>query len=753
MSQTRRPEVSLYKRNATHITSHQVLHELEKQAEIEALPFLKRKQLRANLEAKWAAEEASAVGGALEVVDELLGVAKDLSGSLDALAALKIPDLLGKVEGEQLRLSGVQTQLEAAHESLKGPRDFGAAGAAVDEAARELWHAGGPLVVVLNQALSQAAIGKEQRAKLQDNVSRRQAAKSKLEQIRRDEGPIAGLLAAVEVHRFEAQGFLLAAEILGSQVKGADQVRTKVGRDTSLRVIQPQDLETFDDVGGLEEIKDQLRSTVGTILERPDEAARYHVVHNGILFHGPPGTGKTLLSRALAGEYGMRYIRFSPASIASAYVHEAAANLHKIFEIARENVPCLLFLDEVDTIASARDDQPSADHREVVTQLMTSLEEFRNVPGLVIAAATNSIDRLDPGLREGRFDTKILVPLPDPTGRASVIKVHLDRRGDAVDWSGIDLEELARQTHGRNAAALEGFVSHAAQGALRAGNSISQEHLMEALRQREGKDRVSLDIPVTWGDVVLPEETREQLMEMLNVFAHPELARSIGVSPPAGILLYGPPGTGKTTIARAMATELAASFYELSAADLLSKWVGESEERVKKLFSKARANRPSIIFIDEIDALLRRRSSSSGSPWEERVISQFLSELDGLHSSAEGVLLVGATNRLDIIDPAISGRRLTPVEVALPDAVGRMQLLRVLCKSMKFGEDVDLKWVAAGTEGMSGADLKRLRDAAGMKALSRVARTGGTNGDVAVLMADIKSVLEAQKNRASLVQV
>lgn len=276
---------------------------------------------------------------------------------------------------------------------------------------------------------------------------------------------------------------------------------------------------------------------------------------------------------------------------------------------------------------------------------------------------------------------------------------------------------------------------------------------MEALRQREGKDRVSLDIPVTWGDVVLPEETREQLMEMLNVFAHPELARSIGVSPPAGILLYGPPGTGKTTIARAMATELAASFYELSAADLLSKWVGESEERVKKLFSKARANRPSIIFIDEIDALLRRRSSSSGSPWEERVISQFLSELDGLHSSAEGVLLVGATNRLDIIDPAISGRRLTPVEVALPDAVGRMQLLRVLCKSMKFGEDVDLKWVAAGTEGMSGADLKRLRDAAGMKALSRVARTGGTNGDVAVLMADIKSVLEAQKNRASLVQV
>lgn len=748
-----RPEVSFYRRNSSHVTARRVLHPLEKQEALAALPRLKRKQQRAELEAQWDAEERLAEQEAREAVNTLIASIEDLDKSLSALAALKLPDLLGKVDGEQQRLRTLRTQLEAVTESVKH-RDFGAVGAAVDECSRDLWHIGTPLVVVLNQSLSQAAIGKEQRGKLQQNFTDRQKAKGALENGGQVRSPLDSLKAAAAVHKLEADGFRLAAEVLVTQVRvTSGPSRTKVGRDNSLKVIPPQDLETFDDVGGLDDIKDQLRATVGQILERPDEAARYRVIHNGILFHGPPGTGKTLLSRALAGEYGMRYIRFTPASIASAYIHQAASNLERVFEIARENVPCVLFLDEVDTIASARDDQPSADHREVVTQLMTSLEEYRAIPGLIICAATNNIDRLDPGLREGRFDSKVLVPLPDPTARAAVIKIHLARRGDAVDWDGIDLADLARQTHGRNAAALEGFVTLAAQTALQANENIQQSHLLSALKQREGKDRVSLDQPVQWEDVVLADETREQLMEMLNVFAHPELARSIGVSPPTGILLHGPPGTGKTTIARAMSTELAASFYEQSAADLLSKWVGESEERVKKLFEKARANRPSVIFIDEIDALLRRRSSNSSSPFEERVISQFLGELDGLRSSAEGVLLVGATNRIDIIDEAIQGRRLTPIEVGLPDAVGRMQLLRVLCRDMKLADDVDLKWVASETEGMSGADLKRLRDSAGMKALSRVARSGASNGDVAVTQADLKAVLEAQRDRASLVQV
>lgn len=750
MTVARRPEVSLYHRHAAHVTLKRVLHRLEKEAQIEAAPRLKRKKVRLELEQAWREEELLAAAEGTERLASLKEGAEALERSLERLQDLRLPELLGKVEAELIRVRGAQNQIQVSLGALE-ERDFGTAGLAAEEAGRALWLVGGPLVVTLNQALSVAAIGRPQRARLVENLKARQKAKSRLNEVRTEEGAPAALGFAGSVHSLEAEGFELAAEFLSAQVRGSTAPIQKIGREGGLRVIPPQELESFSDVGGLEDVKAQLRATVGAILERPDEAAKYKIVHNGILFHGPPGTGKTLLSRALAGEYGLRYLRFSPASIASAYIHEAAANLEKLFELGRQNTPCLLFLDEIDTIASARDDQPSVDHREVVTQLMNCLEEYRGVPGLVIVGATNNINLLDAGLREGRFDAKIQIPLPDPSAREAVIKVHLERRGDAVDWSSIDLAELAKQTGGRNAAALESFVSLAAQIALKEKHSIRQEDLVQAIRMREGKDRMSLDQPVTWEDVVLPGEIREQLGEILNVFMHPDLARSLGVKAPAGLLLHGPPGTGKTTIAKAIATEVSASFYELSAAELLSKWAGESEERVAKLFTKARANRPSVIFIDEIDGLLRRRSGESSTPWEERVVSQFLRELDGL-ASGEGVLLVGATNRLDIIDPAIQGRRLTPIEVGLPDAVGRLQLLRVLCTDVNLSKDVNLKTLAGNTEGMSGADLKRLRDAAGMKALSRAAKKS-TKGKPSITMTDFRSALDNMRSRASLVQV
>jgi transitional endoplasmic reticulum ATPase len=553
------------------------------------------------------------------------------------------------------------------------------------------------------------------------------------------------------VHDLEAHGYELAGSILRAQVPRASAGRGRgEGKEGNLRIVGPTELETFDDIGGLEDVKEQLRATVGAILDRPEEAARYRVVHNGILFHGPPGTGKTLLSRALAGEYGLRYVRFSPASIASAYLHEAASNLQKLFEMARDNTPIVLFLDEVDTIAGARDDQPSVDHREVVTQLMNCLEDYRAVPGLVITAATNSLDRLDAGLREGRFDAKILVPLPDAEARKEIFRVHLKGRSDAVDWGAVDLDELARLTRDRNAAAVEGFVTRAAQAALGERRAIVQADLVTAIRSRGGKERLSVEEPVTWDDVVLPDDTRERLHEIVNVLVRPDLARDLGVSMPAGLLLFGPPGTGKTTIAKAMASEIEASFYEHSAADLLSKWAGESEEKVAKVFARARANRPAIVFIDEIDGLLRARGSDGAGAWEERVVSQFLRELDGIHHG-EGVLLVGATNRIDIIDPAVRDRRLTPVEVGLPDGEGRLRLLRVLCRNVKVAPDVDLKALATRTEGMSGADLKRLRDSAGMKALSRTTR-GGPSEPVAVTASDLVSALHELRTRSTLVQ-
>jgi len=370
----------------------------------------------------------------------------------------------------------------------------------------------------------------------------------------------------------------------------------------------------------------------------------------------------------------------------------------------------------------------------------------------VICAGTNDIDRLDPALREGRFDAKVLVPLPDPDDRARVLDVHLGRRSDAVERDGLDLDELARLTHGYSAAALETVVSLAAQAALRDGGTITHDVLAQAISDRGGQHRISIEERVTWDDIVLDPETRDRVHEVVTVFGQPELARSLGVAPPLGVLLYGPPGTGKTTIAKAMASQITASFYELSAAELLSKWAGESEQRVAKLFAKARANRPSIVFIDEIDALLRRRSADASNKWEERVLSQFLRELDGLHGDA-GVLLVGATNRIDTIDEAIVGRRLEPIEVGMPDAFGRHKLLQVLCRDMRLAKSVNLRTLTQSTEGMSGADLKRLRDAAGRKALARAAKSGQAPASTAVTMADFTSALDARRKRASLVTV
>lgn len=742
-----RSEVSSYRRNARHVTHRRVLHEIEKQEAVSDLPLLRRRSGRTELSLEWAEQERLAAEEARPALARLRSAAVAFDASLRRLDALDSRELRGKVEPELHRIAGVVSDLDEAVAALER-RDFGTAGAATDRAGRELWLVGGPLVVVLNDLLGRAAIGRSQRDALLENISARRSAKQALEQARLA-GPVAALDAAAAVHLAEAGGLALAAGIL--EVQTAAPRRGSAGA-TGARVVQPQDLETFDDVAGLHDVKEQLRATVGAILENPEEAARYRLVHNGILFYGPPGTGKTLLSRALAGEYGLRYLRLTPAAIGSSLAHETAANLQRMFDLAAESAPCLLFLDEVDSIATARDDAPGPEHREVVTQLMTSLEECRSVHGLVVCAATNDIDKLDPGLREGRFDARIRVPLPDREARRDVLLLHLRRRTDSVSWEDVDLDAIVDATSGRNAAALAQVVTLAAQGALAEKRPIVQSDLLAALRQRAARDRAVLEERVTWDDVVLPDDTREQLMDLVNVFAKPDLARSLGIQPPPGILLHGPPGTGKTTIARAMATEIEASFYEHSAADLLSKWAGESEERVAGLFAKARANRPSIIFVDEIDGLLRARGADSANQWEERVVSQFLRELDGLADGA-GVLLVGATNRPDVVDPAVRERRLVPVEVGLPDAAGRLQLLRRLLAATSVAPDVDLRELALATEGMSGADLKRLRDLAGMKTLTRASRSEGEPGSVRVTSDDLSSALQGMRRRASFAVV
>ena len=753
----RDPAAAAYRRNAARITTADIVAPGEKERLIAAEPAWRRRKTRLELEAQWEAVERAAAVDAGSLVDDIAASVEALNSALDELSNADVPELRGIVRNQIGRLKAAHVELDKAREAL-GQLDFGSAGAAVEESDRELSQVGGQLVVAVNRALGQAAIGKKQREQLHKAVTARRAALDALEAQRGRPGP-AMLRQSAEVRRLDAASYLLAAGVLSGQKRSTEPAGARtatVGRDNEMQVVPPANCETFADVGGLEQVKQQLRDTIGDILERPDQAARYRVMHNGILFYGPPGTGKNLLSRALAGEYGLRYLRFSPAAIASAYLHEAAANLRRLFELAKQNTPCVLYLDEIDTIASERADQPSADHREVVTQLMVCLEEYRNVPGLVICAGTNDLDRLDPALREGRFDAKILVPLPDAEDRAGVLKVHLEHRHEAVAWSKLDLAELARLTQGYSAAALASVVSLAAQAALRGDTLIDQKTLQTVISERGGQHRIRLEQQVSWDDVVLDDETRDEVQQILTVFTDPDLARQVGVTAPAGIVFHGPPGTGKTTIARAMASQVEASFYEISASDIMSKWAGEAEQRVSKLFSKARANRPSIIFIDEIDSLLRRRSSDSNAKWEERVLSEFLRELDGL-KGGDGVLLVGATNRVDTLDDAIVGRRLVPIEVPLPDPPARLALLRMLTRDVNLAKDVDLRSLAAATEGMSGAELKQLRDKAGMRALTRVKPAAAgqrtSRRRVNLTMADFEAALTGERRRTSLAKV
>ncbi len=736
MPSSRDPRGENYRRLAAAVTGRTLLHPSEKEAAIEALPRLRRRKERPRLEEEWFATEQAAREEAREVVAALEQAATTLSAALGFLSALRRPRLFGKVEEEETRVQRALARLAEARTSIAAG-DFAQTGKSVKDVERLLAGVGGPLMMALNQELTQSAFSRSRKEELAAALQRRNAAQADVEPARR-RSERDGLLAAVPMYERLADFLRLTAEILADTVTAAP--RPMSGSDAVTRVVPPHELETFDDVGGHDDVKERLRRTVGMIMERSRDAARMGVVHNGILMYGPPGTGKTLLARALAGEYGLRFIRFSPAAVASSYAHEPARKLRELFALAEQSAPCLLFLDEIEIIGSRRDAATSADAREVTTQLLNSLEESRAVPGLVIMGATNQVDSLDPALRDGRFDSRIAVPLPELNERRAIIEVQLKRRGQHVDWRSIDLDEIAQRTTGRSGAALAGLVTEAAEHALHNNALIGQTDLLYAIHQRSGQDRSqTFEEKVTWDEVILPKPTQDRLMEILTVFQNPEQARALGVAPPAGVLLYGPPGTGKTTIAKALATEVHASFYEQSAADLLSKYVGESEERVARLFSRARENRPSIIFIDEIDALLKRRSADSGAPWEERVVSQFLRELDGLVSGT-GVLLVGATNRLDIIDEAVRERRLVAIEVPLPDGAGRRKLLELVTRGVKLASDVDLGELAEMTEGLSGADLKGIRNAAGMKALTRAA-SGGRTGEAAVAGEDFLAAL------------
>ena len=483
-------------------------------------------------------------------------------------------------------------------------------------------------------------------------------------------------------------------------------------------VESPDDLIDFEDVGGMDALKKEVRDTIGLLLEHPDEAERYGIEWNGILLHGPPGVGKTFFARAIAGQYDMNLIHVSTGDLVSSLVGGSARNIDKAFETALQNLPCLLFFDEFDSVAQRRDNTPDQESRRTVNQLLTALEAHREERQLLVMAATNSIEHLDPAVvRPGRFDRHIRIDLPDDQARRAIFETELADRPKGE----IELEELVRRTEGMTPAAIEKVVEMAAldifRQATETGSNVAldESHLLSALERIGGQDRPTVE-HWTWESLVLPAPIKAQLQQLQSVIEDPEAARRFGVDPPTGLLLAGPPGTGKTTIAKVLAAQARASFYPVSGADVMSKWVGESERNIRQLFDRARENRPSIIFIDEIDAIAGRRGSIEV---HDSQINQLLSEIDGI-AGQRGVFLIGATNRPDQLDPAIlrGGRLSRTIVLGLPDEEGRLAVLHLHTARMPT-VGVRLDELARATDGMSPADLKALAQEAALVAMAR----------------------------------
>lgn len=496
------------------------------------------------------------------------------------------------------------------------------------------------------------------------------------------------------------------------------------------------------DVGGLSEVLQELRELIEIPLKRPDLLRKLGLEPpHGVLLVGPPGTGKTLTARALAESLGTSYVAIVGPEVMGKYYGEAESRLRSVFEKAAKSAPCIVFIDEIDSLAPDRAKVEGEVEKRLVAQLLGLMDGFAQTPGVIVLAATNRPNHLDPALRRpGRFDREVQFRVPDRAGRLAILQV-LTR--EMPLQATVDLVPIADLSVGMVGADLKAICQKAAYLALRRQVpslqspepeqlTISQEDFLQGLQAIKPSVLRSVEVEspnIQWEDIGGLTDIKRTLQESVEgALLYPDLYHRTGAKAPRGILLWGPPGTGKTLLAKAVASQARANFIAVNGPELLSRWVGAAEQEVRDLFTKARQAAPCVIFIDEIDTLAPARGQFNGdSGVSDRVVGQLLTELDGLQG-CPNVLLIAATNRPTALDPALlrAGRLDLQLKVDLPDWHSRLAILQVHNADRPL-QDVDLGPIAAQTEGWNGADLALLSNQAALEAIRRFRTTGQTD--------------------------
>ena len=521
------------------------------------------------------------------------------------------------------------------------------------------------------------------------------------------------------------------------QVTEATELAVKTEPVEVTQIARPSG--TYEDIGGLEDELQRIREMIELPLKHPEVFGRLGIdPPKGVLLYGPPGTGKTLIARAVANEAGANFYAIQGPEIMSKFYGQSEERLRELFTEAEKNAPSVIFIDELDSIAPKRDEVQGEVERRVVAQLLTLMDGLTARGNVIVIAATNREEAIDPALRRpGRFDREIEIGVPTAAGRQEIMQIHT--RGMPLEEN-VQMDHIAKITHGFVGADLASLAREAAMKCLRRylpeidlGKPIPVEILErmkvtaqdfnDALKEIEpsAMREVFIEVPtVTWADIGGLDEVKKELHEAVELpLEDPGSFTRLGIKPPRGVLLFGAPGTGKTLLARAIATESKANFISIKGPEIMSKWVGESEKAVRMIFKKAKQVSPSIVFLDELDAIAPKRGGHFDSGATERVVNQLLTSMDGLED-LENVMVIAATNRPDIVDPALlrPGRFDKLILIPVPDEASRMKILQVHTKDMPL-EKVDLAAISKRLEGYVGADIENLCREAGLAALRK----------------------------------